>query len=257
MGAASPAERMRGRCGRGFGRWPPYGAVLLTALYLIVLGWLPAYFGHQACRPAARGEMSRFHAGLDWINCHLRFPPQDRTLEAYAAWLTAAFASVAAYWAWQSVRGVSEQVEEQRRTTFLAHEKMTYEQRLADLAVAIDAQMSLITPAEFSNRPAGNLEPVLRAFAKSLNLRAVLSVLREDPRPGRAEERAQIMEAIAGNTNLDHYVQIARSLIERLDRYGMDIAKDGAWFALLQSIEDLLRTCRPPLVVDGSAKTIP
>lgn len=257
MGAASPAERMRGRRGGSFGRWWPYWAVLLTALYLIVLGWLPAYFGHQACRPAARGEMSWFHAGLDWINCHLRFPPHDRTLEAYAAWLTAAFASVASYWAWQSFRGVSEQVEEQRRATFLAHEKMTYEQKLTGLAVVIDTQMGLITPAQFSNPPAGNLEPVLRAFAKSLNLRAVLSVLGKDPRPDRAKERAQIMEAIAGNTDLDRYVQIARSLIERLDRYGMDIAKDGGWFLLLQSIEDLLRTCRPPPAVDGSAKTIP
>jgi len=222
MGAASPAERMRGRRGRGFGRWPPYGAVLLTALYLIVLGWLPAYFGHQACRPAARGEMSRFHAGLDWINCHLRFPPQDRTLEAYAAWLTAAFASVAAYWAWQSFRGVSEQVEEQRRATFLGMVSPIYEQRLSIAIERIARRIGIHNPAFAGELTTGTAMEAL-AFLQAWEQTDSVAARRW----------------VETSHEVDQFLSIADTYIRGFDESGVGVEPWALWPQLLAQIRAL------------------
>jgi hypothetical protein len=94
--------------------------------------------------------MDSFHAALDWINCHLRFPLAERTLEAYGAWFAAVFASAAVLWTWRSFNAQSDILREQQRATFLTAVRPQYHAGFADYAVWIGREV----PLEFrSDRP--------------------------------------------------------------------------------------------------------
>ena len=203
-------------------RWRAHRAVFLTVLYIVMLGGIPAYFGHQACRPAARGRMDWFLAGLDWVNCHLRFPAQDRTLEAYAAWLASVFASVASYWAWQSFRGMSRQIAEQRRATFLGLESPLYEQRLSVAIERITRRIVVFNPAFRDDFRSGD----------ALEASAFLSAW-EQTDPVAAKNWAKISHEVA------QFLVIADAYERGLDESGVGAAPWAFWPLLLNQLRRL------------------
>ena len=203
--------------------WRAHRAVFLTVLYVLMLGGIPAYFGHQACRPAARDRMDWFLAGLDWVNCHLRFPAQDRTLEAYAAWLASVFASVASYWAWRSFQGISDQVEEQRKSTFLSVEAQLYDTQLHKVALFLNRDLDL----EFRELLEESLDnPVMQALSRVLTLTRPFYL---------AKGRSWAAE----NQDVAFYVDLARDYADRHIRSGVRFLPTEPWFVLLRKLEFL------------------
>jgi len=217
-------------------RWRAHRAVFLTVLYIVMLGGIPAYFGHQACRPAARGRMDWFLAGLDWVNCHLRFQAQDRTLEAYAAWLAAVFASVASYWAWRSFHGISDQVEEQRKSTFLSVEAQLYDNQLNRVALFLNLDLDLAfqgLPKEPTDNP----------------VRCALSRVRELTRPSYL---AQGRSWAAASQDVASYLDLARDYADRHIRSGVRFLPTEPWFVLLKKLEFLRSPRHSPNAEYGS-----
>ena len=192
---------------------------------------LPWFFGHQTCRPTANGA-ARF---LNALNCRMHFPDSHRTLEAYATWFAAVFASAALFWAWKAFNVQSETLEaqldalrEQQRDVFLNSLSKEYKKRLEDAALWI------VNELQIQSADTTEVKSSLTSQQKVLFLFGLIIV-------GKNVEK---ISEVRYSINVQNCEMIAREYDRKIDYHKLEVLKKGSlsdctWVQALMSFEKM------------------